>query len=183
MSLLNFNTIDDFKRYLDVQINENKKQLEITSKKAGEKLRIKEKELRDDKEFLSIKEKLENKTDEKKKKKSKKQISVNWLSYDSISIYNGMGVKGELEIYFKEIENLKSIIEKLQSTKQSLENLISKGLKNNLNCLVFENDDKFELVLLQTAKEARKKFSFKGDFRVSARIEEPLFSGGVARWV
>ena len=57
--------------FLEQDITSTKNQLDTISKEAGEKLRLKEKELENDKEFLSIKEKLEEKTDEKKKKKTK----------------------------------------------------------------------------------------------------------------
>ena len=73
MSLIKFNVISEFKEFLEQDITRTKNQLDTISKEAGEKLRLKEKELENDKEFLSIKEKLEEKTDEKKKKKPKKQ--------------------------------------------------------------------------------------------------------------
>ncbi|MEC4848292.1 MAG: hypothetical protein RI100_03805 [Nitrosarchaeum sp.] len=179
MSLLNFDTISDFKIYLEEQIQYQKNNLENISKKVGEQLRNHEKELEEDKEFLAIKEKLEEKSNEKKSK-SKKQSSINWIKYDSINLYNGMGIKGELELYFKDIEKLKSLLVKLDSTKQSLDTLISKGLKNNLKCLVFE-DECFELVLLKMTQEPRKKFSFKKGFSVQTQFEKPLFSESVIR--
>ena len=91
--------------------------------------------------------------------KSKKQISSNWINYNSLNLYNGMGIKGELELYFKEIETLKMKLEKLQTTKETLDGLVSKGLKNNLNCIVYENESQFEIVLLKTSKEIREKFN------------------------
>ena len=92
-----------------------------------------------------------------------------------------MGSKGELEIYFKEIENLKSKLEKQQSAKQILSNLLSKGLKNSLGCLVYENDEKFDLVLQKTTEKIREKFSFKKEFSVSARLEKPIFVESVLK--
>ena len=70
MSLIKFNLIDEFKTYLENNINTTKKELEYISKIAGKKLKLKEKELENDKEFLIIKEKLEDKSDEKKNKKT-----------------------------------------------------------------------------------------------------------------
>ena len=175
MSLVKFNVISEFKEFLENSITSTKNQLDTISKEAGEKLRLKEKDLENDKEFLSIKEKLEEKTDEKKKKKPKKQISSNWINYNSLNLYNGMGIKGELELYFKEIETLKIKLEKLQTTKGTLDGLVSKGLKNNLNCIVYENEGQFEIVLLKTAREIREKFNFKTEFTVPAQFEKPLF--------
>lgn len=174
MSLIKFNIVDEFKTYLENNIDKTKKELENISKVAGEKLRSKEKELENDKEFLSIKEKLEDKSDEKKKK-TKKQISSNWINYNSLNLYNGMGIKGELELYFKEIESLKTKLEKLQSAKETLEGLVSKGLKNNLNSIVYENEGQFEVALLKNTKEIREKFKFKTEFTVPAKLEKPLF--------
>ena len=109
------------------------------------------------------------------KKRTKKQISSNWINYNLLNLYNGMGIKGELELHFKEIESLKSKLDKLQSTKETLEGLVSKGLKNNLNSIVYENDGQFEIVLLRNSKEIREKFNFKTEFSVPAKLEKPLF--------
>ncbi|AFS80844.1 hypothetical protein NKOR_04790 [Candidatus Nitrosopumilus koreensis AR1] len=175
MSLIKFNVIDEFKTYLENNVVETKKELEKISKIAGEKLRSQEKELENDKEFLSIKEKLEDKSDEKKTKKTKKQTSSNWIKYNSLNLYNGMGIKGELELYFKEIESLKIKLEKLQSAKETLDGLVSKGLKNNLNSIVYEDGGQFEIALLKNSKEVREKFKFKTEFTVPAKLEKPLF--------
>lgn len=179
MNLLNFETISDFKTYLETQIKLETSNLENISKKTGDLLRNNEKEFEEDKEFLSIKEKLEEKPAEKKTKKSKKQTSSNWIKYESISMYNGIGVKGELELLFKQIESLKLKLEKLKSTTRSLDTLISKGLKNNLKCLVAEDEEQFEMVLLKTSNEPRAKFSFKKAFSVCAQFEKPLFAESV----
>ena len=175
MVLHNFSNINQFQEYLDGEIVHIKKKLNDISKITGEKIRQKEKELESDKEFLSIKEKLENKTDEKKKKKTKKNISNNWINYGEINLYNGMGIKGELEVYFKELEILKTNLAKLESTKTSLENLKNKGLKNNLNCVVFNEQERYEMVLLKTADKTREKFSFKTEFLLPAQTNKPLF--------
>lgn len=175
MTLLNFTTIKQFQGYLENEISDIKNKFDIISKTAGEKIRQKEKEFESDKEFLSIKEKLENKTDEKKKKKTKRNISNNWINYGEINLYNGMGTKGELELYFKEIEILKSRLTKLESTKKSLEDLQNKGLKNNLNCMVYNEQEKYEMVLIKTTDKKREKFSFKTEFSLPAQTNPPLF--------
>ena len=175
MTLIEYNTINEFNVFLKSELEASKIDLEKYSKFIGKKLREKEKELENDKEFLAFKEKLEEKTDDKKKKRTKKQVSGNWINHNGINLYNGMGVKGQLEIYFKEIEQIKLKIEKLKSTKQSLDDLTSKGLKNNLNCIVFSDSDNFELVLLKTAI-TREKFSYRADFTTMAKLEKPLFA-------
>ncbi|MCV0372582.1 MAG: hypothetical protein K5793_03405 [Nitrosarchaeum sp.] len=179
MNLLNFETIVDFKTYLENQIKSETLHLEDISKKTGDLLRNNEKEFEEDKEFLSIKEKLEEKPADKKTKKSKKQTSSNWIKYESISMYNGMGIKGELELLFKQIESLKLKLEQLKSTTHSLDTLISKGLKNNLKCLVAEDEEQFEMVLLKSSSEPRAKFSFKKAFSVYPQFEKPLFAESV----
>jgi len=174
MTLIEYNSIDEFKNFLKSELKTSQINLKKYSKFIGDKLREKEKELENDKEFLALKEKLEEKTNEKKKKRNKKQISRNWINHNGINLYNGMGLKGQLEIYFKEIEQIKLKIEKLETTKQSLDDLISKGLKNNINCLVFSDSDNFELVLLKTVK-IHEKFSYKTEFTAMAKLEKPLF--------
>ena len=69
MSLMKFNTMKEFKIFLDEQIKSSENELKNVSKIAGDKLRNAQKELSDDKEFKLIKEKLEDKPDNKKKRK------------------------------------------------------------------------------------------------------------------
>ncbi|NIP61375.1 MAG: hypothetical protein GWN01_14120 [Nitrosopumilaceae archaeon] len=175
MTIFSFNTIDEFKAHLEKEISKNNHELDYISKAAGERIRQKEKDFESDKEFQIIKEKLEDDKSNEKKKKKKKQSLSNWINYGSLNLYNGMGIKGELEIYFQEIEILKSKLDKLESTKKSLEDLLNKGLKNNLKCVVLREDDGFEMVLLKTTEKTREKFSFKSQFSVPAQKDEPLF--------
>ena len=84
MSLIKFNVISESaKEFLENDITNTKNQLDTISKEVGEKLRLKEKELENDKEFLSIKEKLEAKTDEKKKKIKK----TNFIKLDKLQLF------------------------------------------------------------------------------------------------
>ncbi|MFB5615082.1 MAG: hypothetical protein ACE5RI_08310, partial [Candidatus Nitrosomaritimum yanchengensis] len=82
------------------------------------------------------------KSDEKKhrekKKKSKRKTSDKWYNLDEmILVYNGIGLKGELELYFKAIEELKARLENLKRTLATLNNVIVKGLKEDMGCIVF----------------------------------------------
>ncbi|MEK0346139.1 MAG: hypothetical protein QQN65_04800 [Nitrosopumilus sp.] len=64
-----------------------------------------------------------------KKKKSKKGASDKWYDLNEVLIYNGIGLKGELELYFKAIDELKSKLEHLRRTLESLNNVIEKASK------------------------------------------------------
>ncbi|HMK32576.1 MAG TPA: hypothetical protein VK431_03015, partial [Nitrosopumilaceae archaeon] len=108
----------------------------------------------------------------KKKPVKKKDQKANWLNFDAISIYDGIGLKGELELYFKALEDVKQRIEKLQKVKESVDSLVSKGLKMDLGCLVFmENELPFEMAFIKS-QVPKAKFSYKAIF--SVETEKPI---------
>jgi len=72
-----------------------------------------------------------------RKKKSKKQKSDKWFELDDVQIFNEMGLKGELELYFKATEFLKEHLENLQKIKKTVDGIIDKGLKDDMGCIVY----------------------------------------------
>ncbi|AFS82757.1 hypothetical protein [Candidatus Nitrosopumilus sediminis] len=124
------------------------------------------------------------KTDEKKprekKKKSKRKTSDKWYNLDEmILVYNGIGLKGELELYFKAIEELKARLENLKRTLATLNNVIEKGLKEDMGCIVFRGAEGIlELAFLKSAG-VRKKFSHKSIYTGKAEPVENIIKIGV----
>jgi len=121
----------------------------------------------------------EKKTREKKKK-SKRKTSDKWYNLDEmILVYNGIGLKGELELYFKAIEELKAKLENLQRTLATLNNVIEKGLKEDMGCIVFRGAEGIlELAFLKSAG-ARKKFTHKSIYSGNAIPVENIVKIGV----
>lgn len=124
----------------------------------------------DDPALEELKQKLEDKpTDDKKKKKehpksSKKSKDSQWYDLDGILVYNGSGTKGEFEIYFKGIDDLKSRLENLRKTQTTLQTLIDKGIRDDVGCIVFQNyRDQMQISLIKRSG-VRKDFSFKSIF-------------------
>ncbi len=105
-----FNSVTDLRTQIIRNIESTEKEIEKFSIILGEKIRENQTQ-EDDSDFAAFKERLEGHTDEKKKeghtdekkkkrpnKKNKKNQDKNWYNLDGILIYNGIGIKGELEI-------------------------------------------------------------------------------------
>jgi len=176
-----FESISELQELVDKQIKELDKKIDVQSKFIGDKIREGEKnnveELSDLKEKLNP-DKSKNTKDKDKKsknkpgndkksknskqnKKSKKGQSEDWINYENLHLYNGVGTRGELELYFKSLEEMKEKSERLTNTKASLEQLIKSGIKKELSGVGFEQQDgPYELAFIKTDSK-REKFSFK----------------------
>jgi ElaB/YqjD/DUF883 family membrane-anchored ribosome-binding protein len=166
--IMHFHTIEELQSFLSNDLEDLKKESDEYSKLIGEKLR----ERTDDNsaDLAELKEKLEGPTDPKKKKTTKpakkKDQKTNWHNFDTISIYDGIGVKGELELYFKASEALKLRIDKVQKAKEAIDGLVSRGLKKDLGCVALVNKDLlFEMAFVKTGVP-KAMFSFKAIFNV-----------------
>jgi len=95
------------------------------------------------------------------KKKKGKGLSDKWYDLNEIHIYNGMGLKGELELYFKAIDELKSKLENLQRCLATLKNVIEKGLKEDMGCVVFSGTDGVLDIAFLKSTGMRQNFSLK----------------------
>lgn len=160
-----FHTIEELQSFLANDLEDLKKDSNEYSKLIGEKLR----ERTDDNsaDLAELKEKLEGPADPKKKKPvKKKDQKANWHNLDAVSIYDGIGVKGELELYFKASEALKLRIDKVQKVKEAIDGLVSRGLKKDLGCVALMNKDLiFEMAFVKTGNP-KARFSFKAIFNV-----------------
>jgi hypothetical protein len=165
--IMHFHTMEEAQLFLTSSLEELKKKSDEYSQLIGEKLR--ENTSDNPAELAELKEKLEGPADPKKKKTvKKKDQKANWHSFGTILVYDGMGVKGELELYFKALEATKLKIDKVQKAKEAMDDLLSKGLKKDLGCaLLLNNDLTIEMVFRKTA-EPKAKFSFKSIFNVEA---------------
>lgn len=169
-----FESILELQKSLDIRIKDLNEKIDLQSKLIGDKIREGEKnnaeELTDLKEKLnptnakdvkSNDKKSKNKKSTDKKKKSKKGQSENWIDYEGLHLYNGVGTRGELELYFKSLEEMKLESEKLTKTRDSLEQLMKSGIKKELAGVGYEQDDgPYELAFIKTDSK-REKFSFK----------------------
>lgn len=172
-----FNSITELLESLDEQIRDLDEKISLQSKQIGDKIRDGEQnnteELSDLKEKLNPEKSKDKKNDNKKpenkrnnkktenKRKPKKGQSENWIDYEGLHLYNGVGTRGELELYFKSLEEMKAESERLKNTRDSLEQLIKSGIKKELSGVGFEqHDGPYELAFIKT-DSIREKFSFK----------------------
>jgi len=121
----------------------------------------------------------ETKKSSDKKKKSKKGHSDKWYDLNEILVYNGLGLKGELELYFKAIDESKSRLENLHRTLASLNNIIEKGLKGDMGCVAFRGTEGIlEIAFLKSAV-VRENFSLKSIYTGTAIRVENMIKIGV----
>lgn len=197
-----YNTVSSLKSNLEKEIEETEQSINEYSNVLGEKIRINEELSKDDPEFLELKSKLENNPIDKKKtdtkiddsknnkkntekkniekpKKQSKKGSEHWYNLDQIMVYNGIGLRGELELYFKAIDELKSKLETLQRTLSALNNIVEKGLKEDMACITFHGSNgPLQISFLKTS-EIRKNFSFKSIYSGMAISQENIIKIGV----
>ena len=197
-----YSTVNSLKSSLEKEIEETEHSINEYSNILGEKIRINEELSKDDPEFLELKSKLENNPLDKKKpdvkiddsknnnkntekkniekpKKSSKKGSEHWYNLDHIMVYNGIGLKGELELYFKAIDELKSKLETLQRTLAALKNIVEKGLKEDMACIAFHGSSgPLQISFLKTS-DIRKNFSFKSIYSGLAISQENIIKIGV----
>ena len=96
-----------------------------------------------------------------KKRKGKKGISDKWYNLNEILIYNGIGLKGELELYFKAVDELKTKLENLQRTLSTLNNVIEKGLKEDMGCIAFRGAEGTLEISFLKSSGMRKNYTLK----------------------
>jgi hypothetical protein len=179
-----FDSIQELQESVDKKIKDLNDKIDSQSKLIGDKIREGEKnnaeELSDLKEKLNPEnsknkkgddkksknkkgddKKSKNKKGDNKKKKSKKGELENWIDYESLHLYNGVGTRGELELYFKSLEEMKIESERLTNTKNSLEQLMKSGIKKELAGVGYEqHEGPYELAFIKSDSK-REKFSFK----------------------
>ena len=167
---MHFRTIEELQASIDKLLEELKKMADEYSKIAGDKIRAVEGNQSED--LAELKEKLQGPTDPKKKQSTKKKDQKKqWFEMGAISVYDGIGVKGELELYFQALDEIRSNIESLQKTKEAINGLVSKGLrKDHGYAALMRHNMPFEVTLLKS-EAVRNKFSYKAIFSVET---EPI---------
>ena len=114
-----------------------------------------------------------------KKKKGKKGLSDKWYNLNEILVYNGIGLKGELELYFKAVDELKDKLENLQRCLSTLNTVIEKGLKKDMGCVAFRGSEGIiEIAFLKSAG-VRENFSLKSIYSGKAISIENSIKIGV----
>ncbi|MGI0087198.1 MAG: hypothetical protein ACREBI_04490 [Nitrosotalea sp.] len=162
----NFRTITELQKSLENDINALKSRSDKFSKLIGEKLRVTDSANAE--ELQEFRQKIDGSTTDPKKKKSvkKKDQKNNWHNLDAISIYDGIGIKGELELYFKAAEQAKAGLERITKIKQTVDDLINKGLKRELGCVMFINEELPAEIAFTKPIISKKKFVYKAIFNV-----------------
>jgi len=127
----------------------------------------------------------EKKTNEKKtkakpdkKKKGKKGISDKWYNLNEILVYNGIGLKGELELYFKAVDELKAKLENIQRTLSTLSTVMEKGLKEDMGCVAFRGTEGILEITFLKSSGMRENFTLKSIYSGKAIPVENMIKIG-----
>jgi len=162
----NLRSITELQKLLESKINTLKQNSERLSKLVGDKLR--NTETTDATELQDLREKLEGSANDPKKKKvvKKKDQKSNWHTLDTIAIYDGIGLKGELELYFNALEATKSELDQVTKVKQAVDELVNKGLKRELGCVFALNHELPAKLAFTNAIKLRTKFTYNAIFDV-----------------
>jgi len=198
-----FNSVNSLKISLEKEIEDTELVIQEYSNMLGEKIRTNEESSSDDPEFLALKAKLDGSSSDKKskdkkskdkkskdkksetikspdkKKKSKKGVSDKWFNLNEILVYNGIGLKGELELYFKAIDESKSKLENLHRILNSLNNIIEKGLKADMGCIAFRGTEGILEIAFLKSTGVRENFSLKSIYTGDAIPVENIIKIGV----
>jgi len=168
--VIHFRTIEELQASINQQLDDLKKKADEYSTIIGEKIRASEGNQNED--LAELKEKLEGSTDPKKKHPSKKKDQKkHWFDMGAISVYEGIGVKGELELYFQALDEIKSDIDSLQKTKEAVNGLVTRGLRKDLGyAALLRHNMPFEMTFIKSP-DARTKFSYKAILSVGT---EPI---------
>lgn len=166
---MHFHSIEDLQAHLGNNLKSLKEKSEEYSEIIGEKIRF-ENTTNDSTEIAELKEKLGAVDPKKKKVVKKRDQTTNWHDLGPISFYDGIGTKGELEIYFKILEKTKTEIEKIEKIKDSIDNLISKGIKRELGCIALLNQDLTLQVCFVKTGQPKIKFAYKSIFTIPSEI-------------
>jgi len=137
-------------------------------KSKGDKSKDKKSKDKKSKDKKSKDKKPEDRKSSDKKKKSKKGVSDKWYNLNEILVYNGIGLKGELELYFKAIDESKSKLENLHRTLASLNNVIEKGLKGDMGCIAFKGTEGILEIAFLKSTGVRENFSLKSIYTGNA---------------
>lgn len=169
-SVFRSSTITELQSTLKKEIEKLQKEIEEYSKTIGEKLRDAQTE--DPKEMEEFKAILAGPQDPKKKQPVKKKESKQWKEMQALTIFDGIGLKGELEIYFKSLEALNAKLEKLKKVSESLDSLVTQGFRKDIGVVALLGSDlSFRLSFLKGVAP-KTKFTYKTIFDVEA--EKPI---------
>ncbi|MCV0430088.1 hypothetical protein [Nitrosopumilus sp.] len=196
-----FNSVNSLKVNLEKEIEDTEFQIKEYSNMLGEKIRSNEESSADDPDFIALKAKLageppKSKSDDKKiedkkandkktktkpekKKKGKKGISDKWYNLNEILVYNGIGLKGELELYFKAVDELKAKLENLQRTLSTLSNVMEKGLKEDMGCVAFRGKEGILEITFLKSSGMRENFTLKSIYSGKAIPVDNMIKIGV----
>ena len=170
----NFRKVDEMQKILEAKINSLKIGSDEVSRLIGEKMRSTESSGGSDTDLQELRQKLEGSQADSKKKKpvKRKEQKSNWHDFGAVSIYDGIGMKGELELYFKAMEKLKADLDRITRVKQALDDLVNKGLKRDMGCVLFLNGETPAEISFTSSVSPRRKVAIRTTLSIPREMDD-----------
>lgn len=164
--IMTFSTLQDLAELIGAEISLYTSRKEEYSERLGSFLRDAEEEYGDEDWFKQVSlDKLG-----KGKGKKKKGVPEHWIPFKGMLL--SPSVQGEAEIMFETIEAIEEKLEMLEEAKESVEDLRSVGLGNEVEYVCLVKDGVVSKILIKpTDAEAREKFAFNRGFTAIRSIQ------------
>ena len=110
-------------------------------------------------------------------KKESKKIKIDksnkkWVSYGTLRLYGGRSQRGEAEILFDTVDDLKNRIQKLENTINGVTNLSKIGLgETPLFIIQLKNGIPIKMIISKTTSEDRPRLKYETELVITAKAK------------
>lgn len=147
-SILTFGSLQDLSEFIDEEIEKSQKISEGYNERLGIIMR-------------------ENESREGSKKIKRSNGGKRWVPYGRLMLFGGSPLKGEAEILFGTVDDLKSRIQQLNEAKKVVSNLSKVGMGETPTYIVqFRNNVPSRIVIFDQSEADRPRLKFDGQFIV-----------------
>jgi hypothetical protein len=156
-TVLTFGSLQDLSDFLDEEVGRSKRMITIHNERLGVLLRAGESK------------------DNPKKIKTKESGS-RWISYGRLSLFGGSSQRGEAELLFETVDELKTRAKYLEDARQAVGNLSKVGLGEMPIYLVqFKNGLPHKVVILNPTDADRPRLKYESELVIpmQTRPAEP----------
>lgn len=111
-------------------------------------------------------------------KKESKKIKLDnsgkkWVTYGPLRLYGGHSKKGEAEILFDTVDDLKNRIQKLENTIKGVTNLSKIGLgETPIFIIQLKNGIPIKMIISKLTSEDRPRLKYEADLVIPAMVKK-----------
>lgn len=151
--ILTFSSLQDLSEFIDNKINNSNQMISGYNERIGLLLR-------------------EDPKKESKKIKNDKS-NKKWISYGPLRLYAGQSQRGEAEILFDTVDDLKNRIQKLENTIKGVTNLSKIGLGETPIFIVqLKNGVPIKMIISKQTREDRPRLKYEANLVITPKIKK-----------